>query len=106
MDAIYKFFYGLFLQPIQVGLGWKKIYGNKISKCYQQSVELAKLFHEELEQKLFETFLRTQKQELENSFPSIKDDISSKKYCIYIATKFEEWKYLKMKNTTDILFCA
>ena len=38
--------------------------------------------------------------------PARNDENGYKKYCIYVATEFEEWKYTKMKNTTDILFCA
>ena len=106
MDAIYKSFYGLLLHPIQVGLGLKKIIGNKISKCYQQSVELAKLVDKELEKKLFEEFLETKKDDFHHPAPLPHDGIRSTKYYIYVATEFEDWKYTKIKSTTDILFRA
>ena len=36
LSAIYSLYYGALIQPIQALVGWKRIKGSDVTKCYQQ----------------------------------------------------------------------
>jgi hypothetical protein len=41
LKPAYKLFYGGFIQPIKVGLGWKRIDAGKVENTYMQALLLA-----------------------------------------------------------------
>ena len=41
LSSIYTLFYGALIQPIQALIGWKRMKGARVTKCYQHSTGLA-----------------------------------------------------------------
>ena len=52
LSAIYSLYYGTLIQPIQIMLGWKRISGTDVSKCYQQAAGLVLMICDEFERQL------------------------------------------------------
>ena len=69
LSAVYSMFYGCLLQPIQIMLGWKRIRGSDVTKCYQLAAMLALTVTEVAEKALFGTFFRI----LLNNIPEIEE---------------------------------
>ena len=57
LDAIYRIFYGCFLQPIQTMLGWKKLNGTDVIQTYDQCHRLADLVYVEVSRVLWDYFI-------------------------------------------------
>ena len=56
LAAVYSVFYGSLIQPIQTLLGWKRIRGTDVTKCYQQAAGLAILISDIIKKHLFDEF--------------------------------------------------
>ena len=58
LGAIYTLFYGCIIQPVQTSLlGWKRIKGSDVTKCYQQAAGLVLMISDEIERHLVCEFL-------------------------------------------------
>ena len=57
LSAIYSLYYGALIQPIQALVGWKRIKGSDITKCYQQAAGLAIMIASELEKNLLNVYM-------------------------------------------------
>lgn len=100
LSAVYTMFYGCLLQPIQTMLGWKRIKGSDVTKCYQLAALLALTVAEVVEKELFGTFfqelLLIQKEV--DRLNRIKDPAD---YCVEITRLFDVWCEKKRGTTTD-----
>ena len=57
LSLIYLLFYGSLIQFLQIILGWKRIWGSDVTKCYQQVAGLVLMAADEAEQLLVSTYL-------------------------------------------------
>ena len=57
LSAIYSLYYGALIQPIQALVGWKRIKGTDVTKCYQQAAGLAIMIASELEKNLLNAYM-------------------------------------------------
>ena len=73
LSAVYSLFYGSLIQPIQLMLGWKRIRGSDVTKCYQQAAGLALMIADALEKHLFGTYCVETNKEPNQPFTSIHD---------------------------------
>jgi hypothetical protein len=55
--VVYNLYYGSFIQPIQIALGWKRIRGKDITQCYQQAAGLVTMILLEVERQLYHAYL-------------------------------------------------
>ena len=102
LGPIYTVFYGAFIQPLQVALGWKHIDWQKVERTYQQSSVLVLSILVRVEVRLMESFV--------NSF----DETEVTGYCTqhddgaaligFLVTGFEKWIVSKLETTTDKWF--
>ena len=58
LSAIYSLYYAALIQPIQALIGWKRIKGTDVTKCYQQAAGLAMMITGELEKHLCRMSIR------------------------------------------------
>ena len=57
LDAVYRLFYGGFLQPIQYRLQWKRLYAQDVSKSYQLAHRLAVMVFDEVDRIMIDVFV-------------------------------------------------
>ena len=57
LNAIFSLFFTSLIQPVQKILGWKRLQGKDVSKCYQQAAGLATMISTELERNLLHKFV-------------------------------------------------
>ena len=57
LDAIYRLFYGGFLQPLQWILGWKHVNGKDVSKTFQKCDEMAGIVYDGVDRVMCDVFL-------------------------------------------------
>jgi hypothetical protein len=103
LQAVFHLFFGSIIQPIQVLLGWKRIRGSDVTKCYQQAASLAILIADEIDRQMFGTFLVEM---LGNPafgirFNAIED---SRDAALHVANEYEKWKATKVRESDDEVF--
>ena len=59
LKPAYNLFYGVFIQPIQVGLGWKRIDAGKVENAYMQASLLALKLLTECERQAYDAFVHS-----------------------------------------------
>jgi hypothetical protein len=101
LSAIYSVFYGALLQPIQSVLGWKRIKGNDVTKCYQQAAGLALLVGTEIDRLLIALYIH---EVITGKVPGdiVPDNEElNDNLAIILAQGFIKWKVKKGDNTND-----
>lgn len=103
LSAIYSIFYAALLQPIQTLLGWKKICGTDVSKCYQQAAGMALMIGTEIDRMLISAYLHSMATDDNQTevFTGMKD---SEELAVHIANGYLKWKNDKTESTTDQYF--
>ena len=84
----YSLFYASLIEPIQTLLGWKRISGTDVTKCYQHAAGIALLIADELEKNLYTEYL----------LHVINDDKKRLKF-----ESFEDEKYLSVHVARNFL---
>ena len=56
LSATYSLFYPCLIQPVQQLLGWKRICGSDVTKCYQQAAGLTTMIADELERQFLAAY--------------------------------------------------
>ena len=104
LQAVFNLFYGSLIQPIQTLLGWKRIRGTDVTKCYQQAAGLAIMIADELERHLFGTFFSSKVED--NEWISRLRDVEkdSKAAAIFIAVEYDKWTVEQRRTTNDEYF--
>ena len=97
-------FYASLIQPIHNLLGWKRISGTDVTKCYQQAAGIDILIADKLEKNLYaEYFLHIiTDDEKRLKFESFEDE---KELSVHVARNFLQWMELKQTSTTNKRFC-
>jgi hypothetical protein len=102
LGPVYSLFYGGFLQPIQITLGYKWINNKKVEKTFQQaSVFVLQILHQ-AEQAMYDAFLF----ELEwDKLPEILENIDDPEVlATFLADKVAIWMKMKLATSTDEMF--
>ncbi|KAI2493282.1 hypothetical protein MHU86_21241 [Fragilaria crotonensis] len=102
LGPIYTVFYGAFIQPFQVALGWKHIDWQKVERTYQQSSILALSILVRVEVRLMESFVHSLNETEVTGYVTQRDDGAS--LIAFLVTGFEKWIVSKLENTTDKWF--
>ena len=98
LSAVYSLFYGSLIQPIQLMLGWKRIRGSDVTKCYQQAAGLALMIADAIEKHLFGTYCVETNKEANQPYTSIRDPAN---FSLEVAKEFHDWCDVKLGSTTD-----
>ena len=103
LSAVYTLFYGSLIQPIQIMLGWKRIRGSDVTKCYQQAAGLALMISNELERHLLLAYLKEIHSDLvkRRHLESLTDP---KRLALEIANGYNKWIDFKRSQTNDECF--
>ena len=105
LAAGYSIFYAIIIQPIQKSLGWKRISGTDVTKCYQQAAGLSLMIEDELEKNIYaEYFLHTINYDKKRLKFEIFED--EKELSVHVAGNFLQWMTLKRTSHTDKCFCV
>ena len=100
LSAVYAMFYGCLLQPVQTMLGWKRIKGTDVTKCYQLAALLALTVAEVVEKQLFGTFLNCiLENDKDKSRLGLIEDAAD--FCVELTRMFDTWCEGKRGSTTD-----
>ena len=103
LSAVYTVFYGALIQPIQTLLGWKRIRGTDVTKCYQQAAGLAILISDIIKKHLFdEFFISLDNDALKWLDISKIDDPAG--FAVALGKAFLAWAEEKQSTTDDELF--
>ena len=97
LSAIYSLYYAALIQPIQALIGWKRIKGTDVTKCYQQATGLAMMITGELEKHLFHHEISGDLDEVSKML-DIQDP---KALAIHMADGYHRWLERKEKSSTD-----
>jgi hypothetical protein len=103
LSAVYSLFYGSLIQPIQILLGWKRIRGSDVTKCYQQAAGLALMASNEVERHLFHAFFK----EIKNDPHRVAEIVASHDsptLALKLACEYQQWLKRKRSTTTDEYF--
>jgi hypothetical protein len=103
LSAIYSLFYGSLIQPIQILLGWKRIRGSDVTKCYQQAAGLALMASTEFERHLFHAFFKEIYQNPDMVLEIIRTN-DAPALALKLASKYQEWFKTKRSTTKDEYF--
>jgi hypothetical protein len=103
LSALYSLYYGSLIQPIQALLGWKRIRGSDVTKCYQQAAGLAILIAEELDRQLFGSFL-VSKTASGNFGVIFESHDHPRAAAVFIAEQYEQWLTERRRNCADECF--
>jgi hypothetical protein len=104
LAAVYSLFYGSLIQPIQILLGWKRIRGTDVTKCYQQAAGLALMIANELDRHLFTTYFKDVYDRNSENLHQLLSTEESQKLALEIADGFRKWVKEKRSSTTDEYF--
>ena len=104
LAAIYSLFYGAFIQFVQILLGWKRIRGSDVTKCYQQAAGLVLMGADEVEKILVSAYLNDVLFNDRCARDRLCQERNSKEYGLLIAKGYRKWLKKKQKNTTDDVF--
>ena len=102
LGPIYTVFYGAFIQPFQIALGWKHIDWQKVERTYQQSSILALSILVRVEVRLMESFVNSLDETEVTGLCTRHDDGAF--LIAFLVTGFEKWIVSKLENTTDKWF--
>jgi hypothetical protein len=100
LSAIYNIFYGALLQPIQSLLGWKRIKGTDVTKCYQQAAGLAMMVACEIDRQLISFYFHSLYENMADRLGFQEED-KADELAIQVATGFIHWRSEKRRSTTD-----
>ena len=105
--TIFNRFYGCFLQPLAVELGYSRIQYNP-SKCYEKSSSFVTLIKEEVERQISMIWLRllpTRKMFDGIRLLSVEDLKKENKYktAIILSTDLERYENELMSNNDDVM---
>ena len=100
LSAIYTLYYAALIQPIQALIGWKRIKGTDVTKCYQQAAGLAMMITGELEKHLFHHYTNEISGDLDE-VSKMLDIRDRKALAIHMADGYHRWIETKLKNSTD-----
>jgi len=103
LSATYSLFYPCLIQPLQQLLGWKRICGSDVTKCYQQAAGLTSMIADELERQFLAAYFEDvcDNNELFQRLQSTEDE---KAFAILIAEGYLDWLDEKRSSTTDEVF--
>jgi hypothetical protein len=102
LGPVYSLFYGGFLQPIQIALGYKRINNKKVEKTFQQaSVFVLRVLYE-AERAMYDAFLF----ELErDKLPAILEHVTDAAVLAsFLADEIAVWIEKKLSTSTDEMF--
>jgi hypothetical protein len=102
LGPVYTVFYGGFIQPIQIALGYKHVDWQKVERAYRQSSILVVAILTRVESRLIETFVH--ELPLERFAAYLLDDDDDNALAGYLALEFESWLSKKVAGTTDDWF--
>jgi hypothetical protein len=105
LGCVYNLYYAVLIQPFQTALGWKRICGSDVTKCYQQAAALALLLLDEGKRILYGEFSRQLLNNEEDceEFQGIADPEES---AVWFIRKFHSWIDERLLLTTDEDFFA
>jgi hypothetical protein len=103
LSAIFALYYGSLIQPIQTLLGWKRIRGSDVTKCYQQAAGLALMISHELERQYLGAYMEYLNKNIEkkDEFEATDD---SQAAAIYLAQGYAQWMKDQRRNSNDQKF--
>ena len=105
LSAIYSLFYGSLIQFMQILLGWKRIRGSDVTKCYQQAAGLVLMICDEFDKKLMAYFLHIVQEEDGEQRVTLEACIDdSREFALIVASMFIEWMEKKQQESTDDVF--
>ena len=101
LEAIYRLFYGGFLQCVQHRLKWKRLDPYEVSKSYRLCHRLVVLVYEELERMMLDVFiLETVKEEQADRFVHRQEE---EDLAVFIANKYMSFLNEQAKESKDWL---
>ena len=104
LAVIYSLFYGSLIQYIQVLLGWKRIRGTDVTKCYQQAAGLVLMTADEGDKLLITAYLHDVFHNNMAARQWLCNEGSSVKFALLIAKGYRAWLQEKQRTTTDAKF--
>ena len=100
LSAIYSLYYGALIQPIQALVGWKRIKGTDVTKCYQQAAGLAIMIASELEKNLLNAYMH--EVWLDGDATTRMNEINNPNaLALAIADGYQTWLDEKIESSTD-----
>ena len=103
LGSVFLLFYGGMLQPIQIGLGIKRIQYTKIEKCYEQASSFLLLVLTRCEARLMDEMIY-QMSEIQISEVIDGMNVCSSNVELMLASRFHKWLYNKSENSPDVWF--
>ena len=101
LGPVYSLFYGGFLQPIQVALGFKRIDASKVENTYIQASILALKVLTECERQAYDAFVNQMSEATMLSLAAMDDAASVSDE---LARQFQTWFDCKLATSTDEVF--
>jgi hypothetical protein len=98
---VYTLFFGSFLQPIQLALGFKQIDPNKIEKCYEQAFLMVLMILGRMESRLMEEMVF---QLSDGDINSLIERPNPAVVELFLASRFDKWVDEKVTPSTDPWF--
>ena len=103
LSAIFALYYGSLIQPIQTLLGWKRIKGSDVTKCYQQAAGLALMISHELERQYLGAYMEYLDQNIEKR-DQFEATENSQAAAICLAQGYAHWMKYQRRNSNDQKF--
>ena len=101
LDAIYRLFYGGFLQCMQVRLKWKRVNASDVSKTYRLAHRLAMLVFEEVDRIVLDIFVyRTVSEEMVDGYLHHGQD---EELAIFLAKGYRAYLERQVRESKDWL---
>jgi hypothetical protein len=102
LGPVCSLFYGGFLQPIQLALGYKRISNKKVEKTFEQASILVLRVLREAERAMYDVFLY--EMERDNWYEMAELIADMYELATYLADELEKWIDRKLQSSTDKMF--
>jgi len=102
LGPVYSLFYGGFLQPIQLALGYKRISNKKVEKTFEQASILVLRVRQETERAMYDAFLFEMERDSWDGMTGLIADVHE--LATYLADRLEKWIDQKLTSSTDEMF--
>ena len=109
LSASYTLFYAALIQPIQCLLGWKRLCGTDVTKCYQQAAGLSNMIAVEIERQMLGAYLVYISSDEERIRPYVEASTDDREetreaLAVKLAAGFTLCLHERRSKTTDDVF--
>jgi hypothetical protein len=102
LGPVCSLFYGGFLQPIQLALGYKRILNKKVEKTFEQASILVLRVLREAERAVYDLFLFEMHRDAFDEMRELAEDVEA--LATYLGEQVGRWINEKLRTSTDKMF--